>query len=61
MELQQEITDDTMAVSHFGKRAKNAFARAEAKEKAAKHTKASAHTSRHDMSDAERLKADGWD
>jgi len=61
MELQQEITDDTMAVSHFGKRAKTAFARAEAKEKAAKHTKASAHTSRHDMSDAERLKADGWD
>ena len=39
MELQQEITDDTMAVSHFGKRAKTAFARAEAKEKAAQELK----------------------
>ena len=36
MELQQQITDDTKAVTHFGARAKTAFKRAEAKEKAQK-------------------------
>jgi hypothetical protein len=36
MELQQQITDDTKAVTHFGARAKTAFQRAEAKEKAQK-------------------------
>jgi hypothetical protein len=61
MELQQEMTADTKAVDHFGHRAQTAFARAEHKEKAGHSTKKAAVKSRADMSDAERLKADGWD
>jgi len=63
MELQQQMTADAAAVDTFGERAKTAFARAEAKEKGGKSgskTSGKAHESHRDMSDAERLKADGW-
>jgi len=62
MQLQQDITSDTKAVDHYAHRARTAFTRAEAK-KGSTHsaeTKKSAHESRHDMSDEQRLKADGW-
>jgi len=61
MQLEQEMTDDTKAVDHFGHRAQTAFARAEHKGKAGQSAKKAAVKSRADMSDAERLKADGWD
>jgi hypothetical protein len=63
MQLEQEIQQGTKAVDHFGERAKTAFARALAKEKgkkAAAHSGADSSSHRGAMSDAERLKADGW-
>ena len=56
MQLQQEITASTAAVDDFGEKAKTAFARAIAKEKA--QHKASAHKkhSRHDGG-----RAHGWE
>ena len=60
MQLQQEITDGTKAVEKFGDRAKTAFQRAEAKEHATHGSRKAVHTSRRDMTDAQRLKADGW-
>jgi len=65
MELQQDITSDTKAVDHYAHRARTAFARetqsAEAKHKGGKDSsKKAAHASRRDMSDEQRLKADGW-
>ena len=59
---QEEITDGTKAVEQYGHRAKTAFARAVAKEHPGSKdgSKKQAHESRSDMSDEQRLKADGW-